>query len=306
MPRSLPSLNGLRAFEAAARHLNFTRAAEELNVTQAAVSHQIKGLEERLGRPLFRRLNRRLLLTDAGQSLLAPMSQALAIIADAVGQIEEGSSSGVLTVSTLDSIAANWLVPRLGRFQALHPDIDLRIAISDDLVDLSDGGVDVALRYGTGDYPGLHVVKMMDEDLFPVCRPRLLEGGPPLNEPADLRHYTLFHDDLMEDWSAWFEAAGVGDVDFKHGPSFSHSNLVLRAALAGDGIALGRSQLVADDLASGRLIKPFDISVKSSWTYYVVSTPAAANRPKVRAFREWALQEALGEAASPGVSPDNQ
>ncbi len=299
MPRALPSLNGLRAVEAAARHLNFTRAAEELNVTQAAVSHQIKALEERLGRPLFRRLNRKLLLTDAGQTLLQPMTQAFSLMGDAVAQIEEGSSTGVFTVSTLDSIASNWLVPRLGRFQALHPHINLRIAISDELVDLSDGSVDVALRYGRGNYPGLHTVKMMDEDLFPVCRRRLLEGDLPLKKPADLRHFTLFHDEVLEDWSDWFKAAGITGEGFKHGPRLSHSNLVVRAALAGDGVALGRSRLVEDDLAAGRLVKPFNISVKAKRSYFVVSTEVAASRPRVKAFREWVLQEAgSGEAAT--------
>ncbi|MDA1023855.1 MAG: transcriptional regulator GcvA [Proteobacteria bacterium] len=299
MLRALPSLNGLRAFEAAARHLNFTRAAEELNVTQAAVSHQIKALEERLGRPLFRRLGRKLLLTDAGQTLLQPMTQAFSLMSDAVGQIEEDSSTGVFTVSTVDSVASNWLVPRLGRFQALHPHINLRIAISDELVDFGDGSVDAALRYGRGNYPGLHTVNMMDEDLFPVCRPRLLERDIPLKEPADLRHFTLFHDDVLEDWSSWFKAAGITGEGFRHGPGMSHSNLVVRAALAGDGVALGRSRLVEDDLAAGRLVRPFDISVKAKRSYFVVSTEAAANRPRVKAFREWVLQEAgSGETAT--------
>ncbi|MBL4690028.1 MAG: transcriptional regulator GcvA [Rhodospirillales bacterium] len=292
MSKALPSLNGLRAFEAAARHLNFTRAAEELNVTQAAVSHQIKGLEERLGQPLFRRLNRKLLLTDAGQTLLAPMSQALAIMTEAVARIEGDDGAGVLTVSTTDSIATNWLVPRLGRFRASYPDIDVRMAISDDLADFSEGGVDVALRYGRGNYPGQHVVPMMTEGLFPVCSPMMLENGPPLVEPGDLRHYTLIHDNALEGWPEWFAAAGVTKGDFTHGQTFSHSNLVMRAALIGEGVALGRSQLVADDLASGRLVKPFEISVPSTWAYYIVSAPAHANRFKVKAFREWVLEQA--------------
>ena len=292
MLRSLPPLNGLRAFEAAARHLNFTRAAEELNVTQAAISHQIKGLEERLGQPLFRRLNRRLLLTDAGQTLLPPMSQAFGIIAEAVGRVEGDDSSGIVTVSTLDSVATNWLVPRMGRFRGRHPDIDLRIAIEDELVDFSQGGVDVALRYGFGKYPGLHVVPLMTEDLFPVCAPSLFEKGPPLKAPADLCHYTLFCDDMIEGWPEWFMAAGISGDDMTHGPPFSHSNLVLRSAIAGEGVALARSRLVADELAVGRLIKPFDLSVTSKWAYYVVSTQASAGRPKIRAFREWLLEEA--------------
>jgi LysR family transcriptional regulator, glycine cleavage system transcriptional activator len=292
MSKALPSLNGLRAFEAAARHLNFTRAAEELNVTQAAVSHQIKGLEERLAQPLFRRLNRKLLLTDAGQTLLAPMSQALSIMADAVAHLEDDTGPGVLTISTLDSIAANWLVPRLGQFRTAHPDIEVRIAIADDLEDFTSGGVDLALRYGRGDYPGLHVSPMMTEELFPVCSPAMLEGGPPLNAPADLRHYTLFHDDMSEGWPEWFAAAGISAEGFTHAPIFPHFHLVVRSTIIGDGVGLGRSQLVSDDLASGRLIKPFEISVPSSWAYYIVCAPTHANRPKVKIFREWALEQA--------------
>ena len=211
---------------------------------------------------------------------------------EAVARIEGDDGAGVLTISTLGSIASNWLVLRLGRFCASYPDIDVRMAISDDLVDFSEGGVDVALRYGLGDYPGLHVVPMMTEELFPVCSPAMLETGPPLVEPADLRHYTLFHDDVLEGWPEWFAAAGVTGGGFTHGPAFSHSNLVVRSAIIGEGVALGRSQLVADDLASGRLVKPFEISVPSTWAYYIVSAPAHANRPKVKAFREWALEQA--------------
>jgi len=181
------------------------------------------------------------LLTDAGQTLLAPMSQALGLMVEAVASIEGDDAAGMLTVSTLGSIAANWLVPRLGRFRASHPDIEVRIAISDDLVDFSEGGVDVALRYGMGDYPGLRVVPMMTEDLFPVCSPGMLEGGPPLNEPADLRHYTLFHDNMSEGWPEWFAAAGVSGGEFTHAPVFPHFHLVVRSAIIGDGVGTQRS-----------------------------------------------------------------
>lgn len=292
MPRRLPPLNALRTFEAAARHLSFTRAADELNVTQAAVSHQVKALEEHLGLTLFRRLNRALLLTDEGQALLAPIGEALDLITAAVERLRTQDAGGALTVSTLDSIAASWLVPRLRRFRARHADIDVRITTTDQLVDFAREDVDMAIRYGRGTWPGMAAVRLMTEELFPVCSPALLESGPPLDEPSDLRHYTLLHDEMQEDWPMWLMAAGATDVDATRGPRFSHSHLVIQAAIAGEGVVLGRSALVADDLAAGRLIKPFDIGLPAEYAYYVVFPAANAQRPKVRAFTDWLREEA--------------
>ena len=293
MARRLPSLNALRAFEAAARHLSFTRAAAELNVTQAAVSQQVKALEDRLGLSLFRRLNRALRLTDAGQSLFAAANQALDIVAAAVSRLSRLEGAGALTVSTLDSIAVTWLVPRLSRFRELHPDIDVRITTTDRLVDFDRDDVDMAIRYGRGTWPGHSVVRLMSEELFPVCSPALLAKGPPLETPADLRHHTLLHDSMREDWRMWLMAAGVGGVvDATHGPAFQRSNLVIQAAVVGLGVALARSALVADELASGRLVKPFDISLPAEFAYYVVCPEDCAERPKIKAFRNWLLAEA--------------
>lgn len=292
MSRRLPSLNGLKAFEAAARHLSFTRAAGELNVTQAAVSHQVKALEEGLGVALFRRLNRALLLTDEGQALLPPLSEALDRMALAVDGLARRDETGVLTVSTLDSFAAGWLVRRLRRFRALHADIDVRITTANHLVDFARDDVDLAVRYGRGQWPGLDSVRLMTEEVFPVCSPALLADGPALDKPSDLRFHTLLHEDMIEDWRTWLLAAGVGGVDPTRGPWFTQANLVIQAALAGDGVALGRSVLVADELAAGRLVKPFDVSLPAEYAYYVVSPQAAAGRPKVRAFRDWMLAEA--------------
>jgi LysR family glycine cleavage system transcriptional activator len=297
MARRLPPLNALRAFEAAARHLSFTRAAGELHVTQAAISHQIKGLEERLGVALFRRLNRRLRLTEAGQTLFPPVGEALDAIADALGRLDAAETAGILTISTMDSLAAGWLVPRLGRFRRANPDIDVRITTSDQLADFAGDGVDMAIRYGRGDWPGLSVERLMTEEVFPVCSPALLERGPALGEPADLAHHVLLHDELREDWRMWLMAAGADIVDWRRGPGYFHSNLVVQAAIAGEGVALGRSVLVADGLAEGRLVRPFDVSLPVEFAYYVVCPEAFAERPKVKAFRQWLLGEAGGDGA---------
>ena len=291
MARPLPPLNGLRAFEAAARHLSFTRAAAELHVTQAAVSHQIKALELHLGLALFRRLNRSLKLTEEGETLFPSVSQAFEILADATQRLYGQLSTGVLTVSVLHSFAAGWLVPRLVRFRALHPEIDVHLATSEHLVDFTRESVDVAIRYGIGRWPPLNAERLWTEELFPVCSPALLETGPALRRPQDLRHFTLLHDDMREDWRMWLMAADVTHIDPTRGPAFRNSNLVIQAAVAGEGVALGRSVLVADPLADGRLIKPFDISLPAHHAYYVVCPETSLSRPKVKAFRDWLLSE---------------
>jgi len=255
MPRRLPPLNSLRAFEAAARHLSFTLAAVELNVTQAAVSHQIKALEDRLGMPLFKRLNRALLLTDAGQTLYPATNNALDILATAIDRLHRHDKTGELTITTMDSFAASWLVPRLARFQKIHTDIDIRIATSDSNVDFARENVDLAIRYGHGDWPGLYVEPLMREEMFPVCAPSLLQSGPPLKTPGDLKHHKLLHDDMRVDWRMWLMAAGEPEIDTTRGLSYQHSNLVLQSAEQGDGVALARSVLVSSSLAAGRLVK---------------------------------------------------
>jgi len=287
MSRRLPPLNSLRAFEAAARHLSFTLAAAELNVTQAAVSHQIKSLEERLGMPLFRRLNRALLLTDAGQTLYPAMSNALDVMATAIDRLHRHDKSGELTITTMDSFAATWLVPRLAKFQKMHSDIDIRITTSDAMVDFSRENVDMAIRYGQGEWPGVFVEPLMVEEMFPVCSPSLLQSGPPLNTPADLKHHMLLHDDMRVDWRMWMMAAGESDIDTTRGLSYQHSNLVVQAAEQGDGVALARSVLVSNSLSTGKLVKPFDLALPVTYAYYVVCPRGNENRPKIREFRSW-------------------
>lgn len=297
MSRRLPPLSGLRAFEAAARHLSFTRAAEELNVTQTAISHQIRSLEERLGVRLFRRLPRGLVLTAEAQLFLPPIREAFDQIAAATERLSAEQTGGVLTVSVLPSFAARWLVPRLGRLRATHPEIDLRITASLELVDFARDDIDVGIRCGRGDYPGLKVERLFGETIFPVCSPVLLEGPQGLRQAENLRYQTLLHDDDASGWRLWLMYAGVEGVDPNRGPIFTDSGLLLQAAVEGHGVALGRSALVSADLAAGRLIRPLEGSLPFQYSYYFVCPQAYAERPKVVAFRDWVVAEAAAQSS---------
>ena len=296
MARRLPPLNALRAFEAAARHLSFTKAAEELFVTQAAISHQVKALEAALDLQLFRRLNRRLMLTDAGQLYLPALTEAFDDIDTATLRLRSDENAGRLVVSVANSLAAKWLLPRLPQFRQRHPKIEVEISALDRLVDFSRDNVDMGIRYGLGQYPGLRVDPLMKDTNFPVCSPGLLAGPVPLREPDDLRHHSLLHDYVASfdapDWSKWLAAAGVTGVRADRGQRYSHSSLVLQAAIDGQGVALGRSTLVALDIEAGRLVQPFGPALPSSYACYVVSPHATAERPKIKAFRDWLLDEA--------------
>jgi len=296
MPRRLPPLNALRAFEAAARHLSFTKAAEELHVTQAAISHQVKALEEVLGLKLFRRFNRRLMLSYAGQIYLPALSEAFDQIDQATQRMRSEEETGPLKVSVANSFAAKWLLPRLPAFRARHPDIDVVVSASDSLVDFSRDEFDMGVRYGQGRYPGLVVDLMMEDTIFPVCSPRLPKGDPPLREAADLKHHTLLHDEVIlgefPTWREWLAAAGVRGVDPERGHRYSHSSLVIQAAIDAQGVALARSSLVSLDLEAGRLVQPFGPTLPSNFACYVVAPATTAGRPKVKAFRDWLLEEA--------------
>jgi len=295
MARRLPPLNALRAFEAAARHLSFTKAAEELFVTQAAISHQVKALEAWLGQPLFRRKNRNLFLTEAGQSYFGPLGMAFDEIDKSTARLNALDSSGTLTVSVLPSIAAKWLVPRMRGFREKYPDIDVRLSPSTQLTDFSREAVDVVLRYGRGDWLGMRADQFLTEDIFPVCSPDLLHGKNPLNTPDDLKRHTLLHDDYFEDWTRWCLAAGVTGIDTVRGPVYEDSANLLQAVIAGEGVGLGRSALAADDIAAGRLVRVFDISLPVEFAYYVVAPEASADRPKVAAFRDWVIETAAND-----------
>jgi LysR family glycine cleavage system transcriptional activator len=295
MADRLPPLNALRSFDVAAKHLSFTKAAAELNVTHSAVSHQIKALEEWLGIALFRRVNRGLVLTEPGQAYLKPVRESFQRLGDATRRLKAKGRSGPLTVSVLPSFAGKWLVPRLRGFRERHPDIDVRISADSHLTDFDREDVDVVVRYGRGNWANdLRVDLLMRESLFPVCSPKLREGPIPLATPSDLRHHTLLSDfDWRIDfWQLWLDAAGVDDVVPQHSLSFNYSNLMLQAAIDGLGVGLSQYALAGDDLAAGRLVKPFEISLPTDYAYYVASPALTADRPKIVAFRNWLLDEA--------------
>jgi LysR family glycine cleavage system transcriptional activator len=293
----LPQLSALRAFEAAARHMSFSRAAAELNVTPAAISHQIHALEADLGVELFHRRNRAIALTASARVLLPGLSEAFAGIQAAVRRLRAHNDSGTLTVTVSPSFAAKWLVLRLHRFQERHPEIDVRISATDEVVDLIQGDFDLAIRYGSGRYPGLAVELLLRNEVFPACSPHLLETGPPLRTPADLPRHALIYDraidrdPLAPTWPMWLKAAGVREVPAA-GLSFSASHLALDAAIAGHGVVLAYSTIAAADLAAGRLVRLFSLALPDLFAYYIVTAPGALERPKVKAFRDWLRQEA--------------
>jgi len=313
----LPPFQLLRTFEAAARHLSFKKAAHEVHVTPAAVSQQIKALEEHLGFPLFRRLTRALALTDRGAALLPKVREGLDCLAAAIASAREAVPCR-LTVTAPPSFASHWLVPRLPRFAAAHPDIEVRLASTPDtigprgrmrildepLVAPGDGRTEVAILYGTGPCPGFQVDRIIAPDYVPVCLPRLLAGDSPLREPQDLRRHVLIHDESLHDgkhrpgWEVWLELAGVAAVDVRRGPRFAHAALAREAALDGQGIALALRPLIEADVAAGRLAIPFDIALPSPYAYELAVSAAVAQRPAVAAFRAWLAGEAQRSLAA--------
>ena len=293
MQGSLP-LNGLKAFEAAARHLSFTRAADELHVTQAAVSHQVKTLEQRLGVKLFRRLPKSLRLTDEGQALLPELRDAFERIARALNRVTSAQGAAALSVSTLTTFALTWLVSRLPRFQARHPDIEVRLNTTGRLVDFAREDVDLAIRHGDGNWAGLDVVRLCSEQLFPVCSPKLVSGRNRITKGADLLKFPLLRLDNWNNWSRWFDAAGVA-APVTQGPVLNRASMLIDAAVDGQGIALARTTLAAWDLINGRLVKPIDVSLRMSNTYWIVCPKATSALPKITIFREWLLAEAADD-----------
>jgi LysR family transcriptional regulator, glycine cleavage system transcriptional activator len=293
VPAPLPSLNGLRAFEAAARHMSFTRAAAELNVTQTAISHQIRRLEEQLGTKLFVRRNRALSLTREAREYLPSIRSAFEDLRQATARLRRPERESVLTVSTTASLATKWLVSRVAAFQDAHPGIAVRISTSAHLVDFQREEVDVAVRYGRGHWPGLRAEWLMAERLFPVCSPALL-AAKPLREPTDLADHTLLHTSVSrEDWQLWLTAAGLPlSIAARRGLTFDQGFMAVQAAVEGLGVALGRTRLVEADLAAGRLVAPFDIALPQGAGYYVVSPVATAESAKVALFRRWLIASA--------------
>jgi LysR family glycine cleavage system transcriptional activator len=305
MLRHIPGLQSLKAFDASARHLNFTRAAAELNVTPAAVSHQIKELEEAIGVPLFQRTSRHMQLTRQGQVLKPAIADALEGITRALQKLRQVENPTQVRVTVSPSLAAKWLVPRLDRFLESVPGADVRIDVSSEPLDFDREDIDVAIRFGDGSYPGLVVEKLFHDTLFPVCSPELLKGTKKLREPKDLLQFTLIHLDweaqgaVWPNWRMWMLAAGVKDFNDTRGLHFSQTSLALQAAIDGNGVALGDSTLVGDDLASGRLVKPFELSLRSpaQFAYHLITRRDTAERPMTKAVRNGIIAEA---AASQG------
>lgn len=293
MTERLPSLNALRAFEAVARHLSFSEAAEELHVTQAAVSQQVKALEADLGARLLRRANRRIYLTEAGQAGLADLRVSFDRMARATRKMRADAGRQMLTIRVEPTFAATWLVARLDSFRDACNGVDIRIDASLDLPDFVRDGVDLAIHFGTGNYPGLDIQQLFRDDVFPVCSPRLLEGPKPLREPSDLQHHTLLHLESIPGysewpyWRAWLRAAGVENVDVSRGQRFTEHSMALQAAVEGQGVAMATTAIVADDIAKGRLVLPFDLHLTTIFAYYLVWPRDLASQPMIVAFRDW-------------------
>ncbi len=290
MRRRLPPLNSLRSFESAARHLSFTKAAEELFVTQAAVSHQIKHLEEFLGVDLFHRKNRKLLLTREGVQYWPQIRDIFEQLVKATGDLQSVSTTGALTVSVIPAFAIEWLIPRLDQFKKLYPGIDVRIMANNDnkQVDFYSEEVDVAIYLAKGQYnKGIYKQRMLDEYLIPVCSPLLAKGEPPLKELADLRNHTLLQELTTENWTRWLKKANIKGIDLSRAPVFSHTVMVLQAAIHGQGVALCYSILAKQEIDSGRLIAPFDLTLHSRNAYDFVCPKGHELKPRIMAFRDW-------------------
>ena len=313
MIENLP-FGALRVFESAARHLSFKRAAEELSITPAAVSQQIKMLEHQLGVKLFNRHNRGLSLTDDAKIGLPALTQGFDHLIDSVRLIRNASQGSRLTVWMAPSFAAKWFIPRLHRFSEAHADIDLNISASVGLIDSTTtknsipaenfrrDGVDIAIRFGKGNYPGCRVDKLFPVSAIPLCSPELMQGDHPLRSPEDLRFHTLLHDDTKyegrPDWKTWLKSAKVKTVDSTRGVHFNHGNLAINAAVNGQGVVLSMKSLASGDIAAGRLVVPFDIALPLEYAYYLITLEESSDHPHTAAFRDWLIEEGRQEEKS--------
>jgi LysR family glycine cleavage system transcriptional activator len=302
MAPKLPPLNALRAFEATARHLSVKHAADELCVTPGAVSQMLKALELHLGVKLFRRVNRGIFLTDAGQGYLPPVRNAFRQIADASRRVAVSADTGVLTVSVTPFFAAAWLVPRLKDFQDAHPDIDLQVVTSNALVDFARDGVDVAVRHGLGRYPGLYSERVVAVEIVPVAAPTLVARLGKPTSAAEMSRWPHVHDADRKGWHLWFQAQGIDEIGPPRGPAFDDSGLLLKAVLAGQGAGLLPAAMVALELAEGRLVKLADVVLLDEFAYYLVYPQSSRERPKVAAFRAWILNAAAAAADNSATS----
>lgn len=311
MALRLPPLSALRAFEAVARHLSFTRAADELHVTPAAISQQVKGLEEQLGVQLFERSRRAVALTDAGISILPDVQAGFASLSRVLDRDIRKAHGPALRISVAPSFASKWLLPRLPNFAAQHPDIDLRISATPALADLENDEADLAIRFGVGRYPGLRAEPLFREALCPLCSPRFAKGKRALRFPADLKNFQLLHDlSLPGDpqppgWAQWLKLAGAPEVNANRGTCFSLAELALQAAIDGAGVVLGRLALAEVDLAAGRLWRPFEPMLKLNLGYFLVTPKKRPESAEVKCFRKWLNDVARSPRAKrfPGQRP---
>jgi LysR family transcriptional regulator, glycine cleavage system transcriptional activator len=299
--RPLPPLNALRAFEATARHLSFSKAADELHVTPAALSHQIRGLEDLLGLKLFVRRPRSIELTEAARLIQPGIRTGFESLRVAIDQLDQGRKDRVLVVSSTPGLTAKWLVPRLYRFLAKHPDIDTRITASVGYANFATDGVDIGIRLSSGVHPDLYVEKLSDEWLLPLCSPRLLDADPPLLSPADLPRFNLIQIDLpgvVPTWSDWMELAGIEGIDTRRGLRLNVADHALDAASEGAGVVLGYKVVASHDLGLGRLVAPFgpEIPVPGR-SYYFVCPKGEEKRPAIKAFRDWVFDE-IGQTSA--------
>jgi LysR family transcriptional regulator, glycine cleavage system transcriptional activator len=293
--RRLPALSMLRAFEAAARHQNFGAAADELGVSHSAISHQIRGLETWFDLSLFERSARKVSLTSAGAALAGETSRAFDILATAVDHVHPPDPDRPVLLSVEPAFAARWLVLRLDRFYAKHGDVRLHLVATPDFAEFEPDGVDLAIRYGRGDWPDLTSEKILNSAAFPVLSPRLLADSPPLKAPVDLKNFQLIHEEDTSDWKAWLETAGAETVDANRGPIFDDAHLTLEAATSGQGVALADEALAAAALADGRLVRPFSHTLEIATGYFVVHPNGTSLRRNTEAFRSWLIEETRAE-----------
>ena len=289
MARRLPPLNSLKSFEAAGRLLSFTHAAEELNVTQAAVSHQVKVIEGFLGMPLFLRSPRKLVLTEQGRALLPEVIEAFDKLSNAIGAIQQEPPNKMISVRLAPSFAAKWLSPRLKYFWLQYPEIDLCLYHAHPAVDFDREQIDIAVTYGKGDWPGIVADRILSLDFFPVCTPAFMSNDKPLSDIDNLRYYTLLHDASYECWTDWLKLSGINEVNVNKGTIIDDTNVLIQAAVDGQGVALGSKTFVQELLDSGKLVKPFDITLKNDFAYYIVCPETNLKNPSVKAFKNWLL-----------------
>jgi len=300
----LPPLNALRAFDAAQRHMSFQKAAEELFVTPAALSYQIRQLEEHLGIKLFNRLNRAVELTPEGHMIAPGIEDSFNLMRRTLTRLERRKDNNVLVISAGPAFTSKWLAPRIYRFLARWPDIDVRISAALKKADITAGEVDIGLRFGHGNYEGCTSVKLLEECVTPMCAPQLLEGPNAIKTPRDLAHHMLIHDDThlqsgmfdLPSWKAWAEEAGVSDlINVEKGAHFDIADHALDAAIAGAGVVLGRTVLADGDIKAGRLVTPFDLRQRAEYAFYVVAATQRKNETNIKRFSDWVQEEAQGK-----------